>query len=78
MGADFIDRCWVNLVHNLKRNKMEEIKKLRFAEPDFLGWEFNIDLLMTLKAKSEEEVELEQIQSLLIALCDDEIKAFEL
>lgn len=57
---------------------MEEIKKLRFAEPDFLGWEFNIDLLMTLKAKSEEEVELEQIQSLLIALCDDEIKAFEL
>ncbi len=23
MGADFIDRCGANLVHNLKRNKME-------------------------------------------------------
>ena len=49
---------------------MEEIKKLRFASPDKNGWEFPFDFLKKIKSLSEEETDLEEIQSILIALCN--------
>lgn len=48
---------------------MEEIKKLRFDAPDQNGWEFPFEFLKQVKAFSEEETDLEEIQSILIALC---------
>lgn len=54
----------------VKFKKMEEIKRLRFEKPDENGWEFNYDFLLKLKLLSQEETDLEEIQSILIALCN--------
>ncbi len=60
----------MRIFHAGKFKKMEEIKRLRFEKPDENGWEFDYDFLLKLKSLSEEEIDLEEIQSILIALCN--------
>lgn len=53
---------------------MEEIKALRYSHPDENGWEFDYGFLVKIKSLSEEQTDLEEIQSILIALCNIEIE----
>ena len=49
---------------------MKEIKALRFPKPDENGWEFEYEFLLKIKSMSIEETDLEEIQSILIVLCN--------
>lgn len=61
-------------MNSINFQKMEEIKALRYSHPDENGWEFDYGFLVKIKSLSEEQTDLEEIQSILIALCNIEIE----